>query len=265
MAGAASVGAAPRLHFADAALGISVMDFVPATPLSGYPGGPEGLARGLGALAARVREAPPFPDVGDYPEVLETLLAELAASGLFAPGALAPHSEALERLRAGLPWHRSEQVSAHNDPNPRNILFDGARLWLVDWELGWRNDPMVDVAIMSTDLAETPGLRDVLLEAALGKAPDDPLRARLGAVQLLTRLFYGCVVLRNFAGASPAPTGPDVAALTPQAFRKAVAEGRLVSGSPEVAYAFGRMSLAEFLRGATAPDIDRTLDMASQA
>jgi thiamine kinase-like enzyme len=39
-------------------------------------------------------------------------------------------------------------VSSHNDSIPSNILFDGDRLWLIDWESAYRNDPLVDVAIV---------------------------------------------------------------------------------------------------------------------
>ena len=55
-------------------------------------------------------------------------------------------------------------VSSHNDPVPSNILFDGERLWLIDWESACRNDPLVDVAIVLDHLARSPELEDVLLQ-----------------------------------------------------------------------------------------------------
>ena len=65
-------------------------------------------------------------------------------------------AEALRRLSAAYPWNEGGPVASHNDPNPRNIIFDGARLWLVDWETSFRNDPMVDLAIVTGELAPTP-------------------------------------------------------------------------------------------------------------
>ncbi len=35
-------------------------------------------------------------------------------------------------------------------------LFDGKRLWLIDWETWHRNDPLVDVAILIDNLARRP-------------------------------------------------------------------------------------------------------------
>jgi hypothetical protein len=250
MTAAAAAGVAPPVHYADPAAGLAVMDFIPSRPLSEHPGGPAGVIRELGELTARVQATAPFPVVGDYPQMIGTLLANLAASGHFAPGVLTPHADGLARIEAAYPWDASALVSSHNDPNPRNILFDGDRLWLIDWELAFRNDPLADVAILATEFAQTPALEDLLLEATFGRAPDRPLRDRLQVMRLLTRLFYGVIVLENFAHSPASNLTSDI--LTPKGFRAAVADGRLVSGASETAYAFGRMSLATFLDGVSA-------------
>jgi hypothetical protein len=258
MTAAAAAGVAPPVHYADPAAGVAIMGFIPSRPLDEHPGGQAGMVRELGELTARVQATEPFPIIGDYPQMIGSLLATLEASDHFAPGVLAPHAEGLARIQAAYPWDASARVSNHNDPNPRNILFDGARLWLIDWELAFRNDPLADVAILSTEFAQTPELEDLLLEATFGRAPDRALRDRLRVMRLLTRLFYGAIVLENFAHA-PA-TDLALATLTPDGFRAAVAEGRLASGAPETAYAFGRMSLATFHDGVTAPGFGALLE-----
>jgi aminoglycoside phosphotransferase (APT) family kinase protein len=264
MVAAAAAGAAPPVHYSDPATGLAIMDFVSGRSLSEHPGGPLGMVRGLGTLLARVQATTPFPIIGDYPETIGSMLAGLSKSSFFAPGQLEPHAEGFARIWAALPWDTSSLVSCHNDPNPRNILFDGERLWLIDWELACRNDPLVDVAILTTDLAETPELEDALLEATFGSRPNHRLRTRLNVIRLLTRLFYGCIVLDSLAGTLPSAPDVGTAAFTPAAFRIAVAEGRLASGTPEVAYAFGRMSLAAFIDGLAAPGFDEMLKLLKQ-
>jgi hypothetical protein len=264
MVAAAAAGVAPPVHCADPATGVAIMDFVSTQPLSEHPGGPAGMVRALGALTARVQAITPFPMLGNYPEMIGAMLAALTLSGLVAPGLLDPHVQGLARVRAALPWETSSLVSSHNDPNPRNILFDGERVWLIDWELAFRNDPLVDVAILATDLAATPELEDVLLEAVFSRAPDRPLRARLHVIRLLTRLFYGCIVLDSFAGAPRSGPDASLAAFTPAAFRAAVMDGRLASGAPGTAYAFAKMSLAAFIDGLAAPGFGAVLEMAKQ-
>lgn len=265
MAAAAAVGAAPAVHYVDPPTGLSIMDFIPSRPLSRHPDGPAGAVRALGKLVATLQSSPPFPTTVDYLDLTGKILSSLANSGHFAPGQLDRHAEGLARIRAALPWDTSSLVSSHNDPNVRNILFDGERVWLVDWELGWRNDPLVDVAILTTEVAETPEFEEILLEAAFGAAPDRRLRARLSVIRLLTRLFYGCIVLDSLSGTLlRSASNEDLAGLTPTAFRAAVASGRWVSGSPDVAYAFAKMSLATFAAGLAAPGFGEVLEVVKQ-
>jgi aminoglycoside phosphotransferase (APT) family kinase protein len=264
MAAAAVAGAAPPVHYCDPATGVAIMDFVSGRPLSEHPGGPVGLARALGALISRVQATPPFPMFGSYPEVIATVLAALSKSRFFAAGQLDPHAEGLARIFNALSWDTSSLISCHNDPNPRNILFDGERLWLIDWELAFGNDPLVDLAILTTELLEAPELEDVLLEAAFGRMPNRRLRARLGVIRLLTRLFYGCIVLDSLAGTLRSAPDIGLAASSPAAFRAAVAEGRFAAGTPEIAFAFGKMSLAAFIDGLAAPGFGEMLKRAEQ-
>jgi aminoglycoside phosphotransferase (APT) family kinase protein len=258
MTAAAAAGVAPTLGYADAVAGVAVMDFVEARPLSEHPGGPAGLVQALGELIARIQATAPFPLLSDQADVIAALLAGLDASRLFAPGLLDPHAEGLARIRAACPLNSASFVSSHNDPNPRNMLFDGRRVWLVDWELASRNDPLFDIAILTTELAATPELEDLLVSAALGRPSDPAIRARLVVTRLLTRLFYGCIALEAFAGAPRSGPGASLDALTPAGFRAAVAEGRLAGGS-EIAWAFGKMSLAAFVEGLSAPAFDAAL------
>jgi aminoglycoside phosphotransferase (APT) family kinase protein len=264
MVAAAAAGAAPPVHCCDPATGLTIMDFVTGRPLAEHPGGPVGTVRALGALLAKLRATPPFPMVGDYSETIGAMLAELSKSSFFAPGQLDRHAEGFARIWAALPWDASSLVSCHNDPNPRNILFDGERVWLIDWELACRNDPLVDIAILTTELAETPDLEDTLLQATFGLTPNSRLRARLHVIRLLTRLFYGCIVLDSLVGTLRSAPDIGLAASSPASFRTAIAQGRLASGSPEVAYAFGKMSLAAFIDGVAAPGFDELLKQVEQ-
>ena len=66
-----------------------------------------------------------------------------------------------ERVRAAYPWQPDTFVSGHNDPNQFNVLYDGDRLWLIDWETAYRNDPYVDLATLCSALAPTPAPRSL--------------------------------------------------------------------------------------------------------
>jgi thiamine kinase-like enzyme len=144
-------------------------------------------------------------------------------------------------------------VSSHNDPTPGNILFDGERLWLIDWESACRNDPLVDAAIVLDHFARSRELEDVLLKAWFGRAPDEGLRARLEPIRALTRLYYAGVMLSASAAASWVADDTDLSALTPQQFRLAIDEGRLKRGAAETKHILGKMFLASFFSGVAPP------------
>jgi aminoglycoside phosphotransferase (APT) family kinase protein len=253
---AAEAGIAPRIHTINEASRVAVMDFIDEQPLQNYPGGAHALAQALGELLARVQATPPFPRFVEYPDIVARLWAHVCRTGLFAPGVLDTHTEHLARIRETYVWDPENSVSSHNDPLPRNILFDGKRLWLIDWESAYRNDPLVDVAIMLDNFATSPELEDVLLRAWLGPAPDETLHGRLAPVRALTRLYYAGVLLSASAAAARAAPDTDLSAPTLDAFQQAIRDGRLAPGAPVTKHVLGKMFLASFLSGVAPPGFD---------
>jgi aminoglycoside phosphotransferase (APT) family kinase protein len=242
---AAEAGIAPRLLHADAAAGVAIMEFVASLSLFEYPSGREGLLRDLGALVAELQATPPFPAAAaDYPALLADLLDGLVASGRFSPGLLDLHREGFRRLAEAYPWDKDSTVSSHNDLNPGNILFDGARLWLVDWELAFRNDPLI---------------QDVLLRSWHGRDPDRRLHARLLLARQFVRLGYACMTLTVAAGAAPAVPDGDLTAPSLAEFHNAMAQGRLRMSAPESMYLYGKVYLNEFLTHLSSPDFEEAL------
>lgn len=244
---AAEADIAPRVHYIDEAARVAITDFVVAQPLSSYPGGMPELGRTLGQMLRRLQATPSFPAFVDYPDIVGRLFAHVRRTGLFAAGVLDRHVDRFERLSQSYAAGASAAVSSHNDCIPANILFDGRRLWLIDWESAYRNDPLVDVAIMLDTLARTPELEDELLLAWLGRRPDEALLDRLSVVRALTRLYYAGVFLSASAAADWMCDGRDLSAPSLKEFERVLAEGWLKPGAPETKHVLGKMFLASFL------------------
>ncbi|QPF82467.1 phosphotransferase [Bradyrhizobium genosp. L] len=253
---AAEAGIAPRLHYVNETSRIAVMDFVRRRPLASFPGGLPALTRALGELLARLQATPTFPYFVRYPDIVGRLWAHVCRTGLFAPGVLDRYSEHLERIRAAYVWDDAHSVSCHNDSIPANILFDGERLWMIDWESAYRNDPLTDIAIVSGGIARTPELQEILLRAWLGRTPDDALLGRLALLRALARLFYAGVLLSASAITPRAAPDTETAAPTLAEFQHAVDSGRLKSGTPAFHHVCGKMLLASFLTDVLAPGFD---------
>jgi hypothetical protein len=262
---AADIGVAPPLHYADPETGAAVMDFVPTRSVFEYPGERLALVRDLGGLIVRLQGGSDFPRLAGYPAIIAHILTLVRASNLFAPGLLDPHVEAFARIREAYRWDTSSLVASHNDLNPGNILYDGRRLWLIDWETAFLNDPLADVAIAANYLTATREQEHVLLERCLGRTPETGDRARFALMRQMTRLFYAGLML-SIAGTRPnSRVEEDLAAPTlPQVFA-AIAQGELAGGVADTLLVFGKAFLNEFLDCTRTAGYEEVLNIAHQS
>jgi aminoglycoside phosphotransferase (APT) family kinase protein len=253
---ASEAGIAPRLHYADEKTRVAVVDYVEPQPHRSFPGGAPALARTLGEILRRLQSTQVFPHLVEYPAIVARLWAHVCRTGLFAPGVLDPYNDRLGQIRESYVWDSAGSVSSHNDPVPANILFDGKRLWLIDWESAYRNDPLVDLAIVSDHFARTAELQADLMKALLGRVPDEALLTRLKPVRALSRLYYAGVFFSASALMPRAGPDTDVTAPTLAQFESAIRTGRLKPGTPATKHVLGKMYLASFLRDVPTPGFE---------
>jgi hypothetical protein len=210
MKAASEAGLAPRVWYTSVEDRISITDFVEtlsfpkADALVRIPR----VLRTLHALA-------PFPDA---PHHLNTTCMFLmhkgpAVEGFFekfrAAHVLSPQqSEELfagyEQVLAVYPHHEADMVSSHNDLfKPDNMLYDGQRLWLVDWEAAFRNDRYADLAVVANQVAVSDAEEQQLLQEYFGEPPDEYKRARFFLMQQVAHMFYAMAFLWQAAAAKP--------------------------------------------------------------
>lgn len=242
---AADAGIAPRLHHVNEQARVAVMDFIAPVPLADYPGGPTSLVPAIGRLLAKLQSTPTFPQFIAYPDIVTRLFNHVVRSGLFAHSVLDAHVARLHKLSAAYDAGATRLVSSHNDPVASNILFDGTRLWLIDWESAYRNDPLVDLAIVLDTHALPEALHDALLQNWLGRAPDAATRERLTIVRALVRLYYAGVLLSASAAANWTEGETDLSAHL----------GPLRPGTPQTKHVLGKMFLKAFLDGSPTPGL----------
>jgi len=251
---AAEAGIAPPLHYADAEAGVAIIDYIVAQPMKPHS------SRDLAALVAKLHTTSLFPAVGDYRSLIRRMLSHIQSG--FAAGLLDAHREHFERTVAAYPWNPAAQVSSHNDPNARNTLFDGNRLWLIDWETAYRNDPLTDVAILAENHAPSPEQAATLLQDYLGRAPSPPEIARLRLMRQMVRLYYAGLLLSP--AINPGVPMESLVAPSPEQFRASIARGELSPVSRETLAVMGRMCLATFMAECATSGYEEALRRASE-
>jgi len=114
-------------------------------------------------------------------QVLRDYAARLAEDGHRLARDLPRYMAAAERLAAAV--GPVEIAFGHNDLLAANLIDDGQRLWLVDWEYAGFNSPLFDLGGLASNNELPPDLEERLLELYFGAPVTDELRRRYGAMK----------------------------------------------------------------------------------
>ena len=251
---------APRVRYADAEDGVAIMDFIEERPLSlEYCGTPDQLVVEAAQTVRALHAGPPFPPLVDYLDGIDALVAQFQARGLVAPAAMAELLDRYRELRARYRTDPADLVASHNDLNPRNILYDGSRLWLVDWESAFLADRYVDLACIANLFARTPAQEDLLLATYFGAA-DATRRARLQVMRQVNHLFYG-LVMANAVGDQP--QARDLSGRSLEDLHEALTLGEPVLETEAGRFGYVRARLAAAIEGMRTPQFAEALALIS--
>lgn len=121
----------------------------------------------------------PFHVVRDYARTLKEGGSRMEK---YLPGYLALADE-LEHAQMPLPI-----IFGHNDLLPANLLDDGKRLWLIDFEYAGFSTAMFDLAGLSSNADFSREESEFLLSIYFEREPDDDLRRSLAAMQCASLL-----------------------------------------------------------------------------
>jgi thiamine kinase-like enzyme len=210
MNAAADAGVAPRVWYTSTEDRISITDFVEKAP---FP--PTEALILIPRVLRTLHALPPFARVEDR---FNTTCMFLMNKGpaldqfirSFQAANVLPKDESEElfawyaQIAAVYPRHDADVVSSHNDLfKPDNILFDGYRVWLVDWEAAFLNDRYADLAAAANLVVTNDTEEKLYLKEYFGEAPDEYQLARFFVMRQLVHIFYTMAFL--FLGSSGGP------------------------------------------------------------
>jgi Ser/Thr protein kinase RdoA (MazF antagonist) len=116
-----------------------------------------------------------------------------------------------DALRAALRDLHAPETLCHNDLNPHNILYDGSRSWLIDFDHAGLGDPLFDVATLIASARMPPERADAFTRHYLGRPPQAAEAARLELLSCLVLLRYGVDAVTHV----PLELTPRIAAWKP--------------------------------------------------
>lgn len=266
MKAAAEAGVAPRVWYTNVEDRISITDFVAAEPLPR----PEALIR-LPALLRTLHALSPFARAPfnttctfliNKGPALDGFLQKFQAANPL-PG---PESDELfaryAELAAVYPRDDSAMVSSHNDLfKPDNILFDGQRIWLVDWEAAFLNDRYADLAAVANQVVINDEEELAFLRAYFGAPPDPYQLARFHLMTQLAHLFYTTVFLS--LGWSGTPIDWSQPAPEFGAYHRRMWAGGVDLADKDVKVVYGRVHWQRLLNNVRLPRYNEALRIVS--
>jgi aminoglycoside phosphotransferase (APT) family kinase protein len=192
----------------------------------------------LGRTLRRVHDLP-LPPGATATDPRATLATVAAALGDAIPPFVA---HAIDRVRAETPPPSDRApVLSHNDVNPTNLVDDGERLLLLDWDVAGPNSPFIDLAAIAVFLRMDDDTCRALVAAHDDAPPPAALPAGFTYARRVIAALCGAVFLQlarqaGHAGATDliladAPSLVDVYA--------GLRSGALAIASGEGKWAFG--------------------------
>jgi aminoglycoside phosphotransferase (APT) family kinase protein len=252
---AAAAYLAPRVRYAEPADGVAIMDHVAPVSLAEYPHAGQALIVELAQAARLLHQTPAFPPLTDYLDGIAVLIDRFRALDILDPAATDELVAGFEVLRAGYRTRPGDLVSSHNDLNPGNLVYDGTRLWLVDWDAAFLADRYVDLATLANWFTRDEAGETALLATYFGRGPQPEERARFDLMRLVNHLFSGVIFLNTAMGERPDArladrtlAGPGLADL-----HEGLRTGAFAILEWENRVTYGKARLAAALEGLRAP------------
>ena len=251
---AAEVGVTPPVVHVDEAARATVTVRVQGPPLPAALADPAQRDRALASLVDQLRAVHALDPVGvndsDPLGHARTAWQQQHVRAGFPSWAqsLPATFEAIAGVVAG----DARRAVNHNDVNPMNVIWDGAKAWLLDWDVAGIGHPHYDLATVAMFLRLDDAVAFALTARHDGAALDDRQRATFRALRQLVALLCGLTFLSlsEDLGARLAPTLQDAPSLGD--CYVAMRAGQLDLRGAHGRTSFGLALLAEGLSRATA-------------
>jgi thiamine kinase-like enzyme len=268
MRAAAEVGLAPRIWYTGVEDGISITDFIDEAP---FPLD-EALVR-MPSTLRTLHVLPPFPRVESHfnttcvfllnkGPAVDGFFQKFQAANILTKSEIEELVARYRQLAAVYPHHEPDMVSSHNDLfKPDNTLFDGDRVWLVDWEAACLNDRYADLAVVANFVATSEAEEKIYLQQYFGQPPDEYQRARFFLMQQVAHIFYAMVFLSLGSSGEPLDRSerrPDF-----KAFHRSMWAGEINLADKLAKFSFGRVHWEQLLQNLRQTRFDEALRIVS--
>jgi len=257
MRAAAEANLAPRVLYSNTEAGIAIVDWIEAMPFTAA----QALVQ-VPATLKRLHALTPFLKAFNYTTAHDCFIWRLRASG---PLSRVDVEEAFGHYRlicAAYPRLDADLVSCHMNLKPENILFDGSRIWLVDWSAAFVNDRYFDLAVAANFVVTNDGDERNYLETYFGQPPDEYQLARFFLMRQVVHMLSAAVFL--LLGAARNPTRQVETAPSFRDFHERIWAGEIDLADDDLKLVYGMVHWEQLLQNVRQPRFDDALRIVTE-
>lgn len=194
---------------------------------------------------------------------IDLFIQNFKASGLLPESVTEEHFRYYSQIQKAYPRYDGDIVSSHNDLNPNNILFDGKKIWIIDWEAAFQNDRYVDLANIANRFVTNEREEEIYLKAYFGDSLDEYKHARLFLMQQVCHMFYALGFLQYAAASRPPDSTCSDSMDTPRLrdVHEQVRTGKISLTTHEEQLLYGKVRLNEALYNMKTPRFAESIDL----
>ncbi|NHA04471.1 phosphotransferase [Mucilaginibacter sp. HC2] len=260
---AASANIAPHVYYSNDEDALAITDFVQNKSLrEGFASGKD-LITALGNTIKAMHELPLFPKLVNFLDGVDIFIEQFKALHIFPEHVTAEYFSLYAEIQKAYPRHDTDMVSSHNDLNPNNILFDGKKIWVIDWEAAFQNDRYVDLAIVAKTFVHNQEDEAIFLQTYFGEQLDEYKRARFFLMQQICRMYYAMIMLKLAAAQKPANHVHDTDMVQPgmAEFGAMLMSGKILLDTYEGKLQYGKILLNTMLAAMKTERFKAAIDM----
>ena len=165
----------------------------------------EGAAGRAGRAFRKMHDWPePFEFRFELFSMIDEYLGILDQRKAVLPDGYADVVSAAQPVREALETNPARLAPCHCDPLCENLLDNGERMWIVDWEYSGMNDPMWDLGDLSVEAGLTDDQDLELIRAYIGGDPADADFGRMIIYKAMCDLLWTLWGLIQHSDGNPA-------------------------------------------------------------
>jgi thiamine kinase-like enzyme len=177
---AAACGVAPAVAGYSKDAGILVVDWVEGRTMTERDVRDDANLPRIAAACRQLHAGPRFVSDFDMFDIQRRYLAVVREYGFRVPEGYLNFMPAVERIRTALAARPEPTVPCNNDLLAANLIDDGSRIWLIDYEYSGNNDPYFELGNIWSESGLELAQLERLVAAYCGRdSPARVARARL--------------------------------------------------------------------------------------